>query len=68
MNDYDIIIVGMATTRPNAVVYNAIAIPRVRTFCFWLASTSATALNAMMMPKIVPSRPSKVATLAITCR
>ena len=49
---------------PNAVVLSAWEIPAARNALRWEASAAPTAENAVVSPKIVPRRPSSVATFA----
>ena len=57
-------IAGIATARPNAVVYMDTEIPWASKACFCAGSAVATAWNDKIRPWIVPRRPINVATLA----
>ncbi len=54
---------GMATIRPNAVVFIATEMLADSRSAFSAGFALATAVNAWMRPMIVPSSPSRVAML-----
>ncbi len=55
---------GIATIKPNAVVFIASEMLCDNSVAFSAGSALATAVNAAIKPMIVPSNPSKVAMLA----
>ena len=59
---------GIATIRPNAVVFIATEILADNRSAFSAGFADATAVNALIRPMIVPSKPSNVAILANVAR
>ena len=56
--------IGIAAIRPKAVVFMATEMEADNRSAFCAGSALATAVNALIRPRIVPSRPSRVAMLA----
>ncbi len=55
---------GIATIRANAVLFIAIEMLADKSSAFSAGFTCATAVNALIRPMMVPSRPTSVITLA----